>query len=160
MVLPRALIRVLLPVLTAAAMSFPAMAQPGSQPDTLASPLADGSRPSETAVVQTAGPRVNPLPADGAELARSLMICRNADVTTARIADWRACMGYLAGIINGASAAASILGGDQLFCIPDEITDAALRDALIRYMDENPASAASPMPSAVIDALITIHPCE
>lgn len=102
----------------------------------------------------------NPLPATGAEIAQSLAICRDAGVTAEQVANWRACWGYLAGIINGASATASLLGQPQIFCIPEDTTDAALRDALIEHFSTSPAAAASPAAGAVIDALITTHPCE
>lgn len=124
-----------------------------------ATPTATESRTTADPAVD-ALPAPNPLPASGAELAWSLAICRDAGVTTERISDWRACAGYLAGIINGASAAASILGAAQLFCIPDGTSDATLQDGLIRYMSETPAAAALPATSAVIDALVSTYPCE
>lgn len=105
-------------------------------------------------------PAVNPLPLTGAELARSIRICEKAGVTIERISDWRACAGYLAGLINGATAMADLLGSAPLICIPDSVGDAALLDGVADYIEAHPASAAAAAPAAVIDAAISLYTCK
>jgi len=103
---------------------------------------------------------VNPLPLTGAELARSIRVCERAGVTTERISDWRACAGYLAGLINGATAMADILGSAPLICIPDTVGDTALLNAVAGFIEASPASSAAATPVAVIDAAITLYSCK
>lgn len=103
---------------------------------------------------------VNPLPLTGAELARSIRVCEKAGVTVERISDWRACAGYLAGLINGATAMADLLGSAPLICIPDTVGDAALLDGIADYVEAHAATAAAPTPAAVIEAAITLYSCK
>jgi hypothetical protein len=112
-----------------------------------------------TAKPARSGPTVHPLPLNGAELARGLALCQEAGIDATRIADYRACNGYVAGILVGASAMASLAGTSTPFCLPDGVGDRAIQDAIIAYVAENTEAASSPVPATVIAALVETWPC-
>lgn len=121
--------------------------------------VADAQAPTSGPAAAEA-PAVHPLPMTGAEVARGIRVCEQAGVTIADIANWRACSGYLAGILNGTSATASLLGSAQFFCIPEGLGDSALQTGIASYIETSPAASEAPAVTAIIDAVVSLHPCK
>ena len=111
--------------------------------------------PALTAQAGTA----NPIPETGADIASGIRICREAHVTPDRISDYRACNGFLAGIIIGSTATSDVLEAKPLFCIPGNAKDAAIGDAILDYLKAIPAAGADPAPTVIFAALRSAFPC-
>lgn len=99
------------------------------------------------------------LPMTGASLEAGIKTCQAAGVTTKDIANYRACNGYIAGILVGFSSYASVIGAPQPFCIYDGIEDAVIQGAILDYIDNHPVARGENAPAIVIAAMATSFPC-
>lgn len=100
-----------------------------------------------------------PLPLTGGSLEAGILACRAAGVTAADTANYRACNGYIAGIIVGLSAFANLTGTPQPFCFGTNAGDATIQDAILGFLATNPAARRDSVPAVLVAALTLRFPC-